>query len=146
MAQFFGSLLPKSGLRYFRHGESNKADKMYIQKNGNFNSYLDFLAKNIVKYVYTKCIYKKEKTNMKIPNDINELTKAAESDLDTIPFKKTRTKMLTLRVSEGEKIAIKHMAKVNGVDLSSYIRWLVKQDAKAKREINKIKREGGEID
>lgn len=53
----------KSGLRYFRRGESNKADKMYIQKNDYFNNTIDFRAKNIVKCVYTKCIYKKgEKT------------------------------------------------------------------------------------
>ena len=91
---------------------------------------------------------------MKIPNDISDLTKnailktdakrekKASEDMDAIPFKKTRTKMLTLRVSEGEKIAIKHMAKVNDTDVSSYVRWLVKKDAQAKREVNRIRREG----
>lgn len=90
---------------------------------------------------------------MKIPNNISELTdkkmtneeddKAFENE---IIFSRKRDKLIHIRMTKEEKIAIEMMADYHHLPVSAYIRALVKQDARRQRQVTKIKEAGGSVD
>lgn len=90
---------------------------------------------------------------MKIPNDISKLTdkkmtneeddKAFENE---IIFSRKRDKLIHIRMTKEEKIAIEMMADYHHLPVSAYIRALVKQDARRQRQVTKIKEAGGSVD
>lgn len=89
---------------------------------------------------------------MKIPNDISKLTdkkmtneeddKAFENE---IIFSRKRDKLIHIRMTKEEKIAIEMMAEYHHLPVSAYIRALVKQDMRRNRQVTKVKEAGGDI-
>ena len=88
---------------------------------------------------------------MKIPNDLSKLTdeKLTNDDQEfesEIIFSRKRDKLIHVRMTKEEKIAIEMMAEYHNLPVSAYIRALVKQDARRQRQITKIKEAGGGVD
>lgn len=110
---------------------------------------------------------------MKISNDINKLTdkkmtNAFDWDLNTpvddikkevanednqdnqefeneIIFSRKRDKLVHVRMTKEEKLAVEMMAEYHHLPISAYIRALVKQDARRQRQVTKIKEAGGDL-
>lgn len=103
---------------------------------------------NVLYYVHTFVYTRERKKTMIIPNNLNELddkkmTNAFETE---IVFSRKRDKLIHVRMTKEEKIAIEMMAEYHNLPVSAYIRALVKQDARRQRQITKIKEAGGSVD
>lgn len=89
---------------------------------------------------------------MKIPNDLSKLTDEKLTNEDykeferEIIFSRKRDKLIHVRLTKEEKIAIEMMAEYHNLPVSAYIRALVKQDMRRQRQVTKIKEAGGDID